>query len=495
MSASSVIPMGMAMLILLLLQKSEGLAYVHLGSGDGTFSVTPKVTDVDGNGWSEAAYKRHLFDATGDGLADLVMSGVNQASLNVFAGKSDGTFVTIPIASVIPGSWSSTAYNRRFRDANGDGITDLILTSTAEFTANVFLGHGDGTFATSPITTDPDGNGWTANAYSSEFLDMDGDGITDLVMTSDLMMTSIATGSLYIFPGLGNGAFAQTATTVELSGSYHNASYDRRFGDIHGDGKVDLLLINRSEAIVKTTRSRYSADRVVAIFDGLGNTTTIEYKPLTDPSVYTKGSSAQKPELDLQAPLHVVSKVTTPDGLGGKNSTHYQYAGLKVDLEGRGSLGFASMTATDGQTGIVTTTEFRQDYPFTGQVARTEQRLADNTLLGETTADYNATTTHNDKVYFAYSPQSVEKSYDLDGTLLVTTTTDNSYDIYDTYGNPTHGNPTQITVTTVDNLGSETKDTLSDYTNNTDLWHLGRLTRATVTHTNAQAVSTRTLRL
>ncbi|WXG53364.1 MAG: FG-GAP-like repeat-containing protein [Candidatus Sedimenticola sp. (ex Thyasira tokunagai)] len=458
----------------ILLQKSEGRAYVHSGAGDGTFSVTPKVTEVNGSGWSEADFKRHLFDATGDGLVDLVMSGVKQASLHVFAGKRDGSFVTTPMASVIPGRWSSAAHNRRFRDANGDGVTDFVLTSTAEFTANVFLGHGDGSFELSPVNSNPEGSGWTANAHTSEFLDMDGDGIADLVMTS------VATATLDIFPGLGNGAFAQSATTVTLSG-HHSDSYDRRFGDIQGDGKVDLLLLKRDKAVVKTTRSRYSAERVTAIFDGLGNSTTIEYKPLTDPDVYTKGSGAQAHELDLQAPLYVVSQVSTPDGVGGDKRTNYQYAGLKVHLQGRGSLGFASMVAIDEQTGIVTTTAFRQDYPFTGQVSRTEQRLADSTLLGETTADYSATTPHNDKVYFAYSPQSVEKSYDLDGTLLVTTTTDSLYDDY--------GNPTQITVTTTDSLGTETKKTLSDYTNDTDLWHLGRLTGATTTHSYSGAQS------
>ncbi|MES9856861.1 MAG: FG-GAP-like repeat-containing protein [Sedimenticola sp.] len=457
----------------ILLQKSEGLAYVYLGLGDGTFTTHPKVTDIAGAGWTDSAYARHTFDVTGDGMADLVMSATGNASLHVFAGKSNGAFATAPIATVIPGSWNSTAYNRRFRDTNGDGNIDLVLTSTSEFTANVFLGHGDGTFATAPITSNPDGNGWTTNDYTSEFLDMDGDGITDLTMTS------VATGSLYIFPGLGNGTFTQSFTAIEPNSSYHYNSYDRQFGDIHGDGKVDLLLLNRNEGIVSTTRSHYSTDRVVSIFDGLGNATSIDYKPLTDPSVYTKGSAAQKPEIDLQAPLYVVSKVTTPDGLGGVNGTSYQYAGLKAQLQGRGSLGFASMTATNEQTGIVTTTEFRQDYPFTGQVSRTEQRLADSTLLGETSADYNATTTHNGKVYFAYSPQSVDKKYDLDGTLLVTTTTDNSYDAY--------GNPTEITVTTADNLGTETKQTLSDYTNNTDLWHLGRLTRATVTHSHSSS--------
>ncbi|MEJ1363512.1 MAG: RHS repeat-associated core domain-containing protein [Candidatus Sedimenticola sp. (ex Thyasira tokunagai)] len=86
---------------------------------------------------------------------------------------------------------------------------------------------------------------------------------------------------------------------------------------------------------------------------------------------------------------------------------------------------------------------------------------------------------YDNKVHHIYTEQTLDKKHDLDGTLLATTTTDNIYDAF--------GNPTQITVITEDSLGTETKDTLSDYTNNTDLWHLGRLTRATVTHSRGSA--------
>jgi hypothetical protein len=79
--------------------------------------------------------------------------------------------------------------------------------------------------------------------------------------------------------------------------------------------------------------------------------------------------------VDVQAPLYVVSAVSADDGVGGQAVTTYKYEGARAHVQGRGFEGFAAMQATDAVTGVVTRTEFRQDHPYTGQVATSETYL------------------------------------------------------------------------------------------------------------------------
>ncbi|MEJ1415508.1 MAG: RHS repeat-associated core domain-containing protein, partial [Candidatus Sedimenticola sp. (ex Thyasira tokunagai)] len=290
---------------------------------------------------------------------------------------------------------------------------------------------------------------------------------------------------------LSTGTGFQLASTSDICGNTRGSVCNDGdnhqyifYPDINGDGIPDLVY--RGDSGIQGWMQQDHTPQLIRMVDDGINRTGINYQPLTQGQIHTLETLAEYPILDLQVPLYVVTKVRTPDGLGGVNSINYRYGGLKAHLHGRGSLGFAWMKATNEQTGITTKTTYSQEFPFTGQVAATEQRLAGNTLLGRTEVTWADESSYDDKVHHVYTKQNLAKNYDLDGTLLATTTTDSLYDDY--------GNPTRITVTTTDDLGTETKDTLSDYTNDTDLWHLGRLTGATTTHSYGitQASITRT---
>lgn len=138
-------------------------------------------------------------------------------------------------------------------------------------------------------------------------------------------------------------------------------------GDWNGDGLTDLGRVADSRVNLKSPGTL--STHLSSLTDSLGAVTSLTYAPLTNSSVYTKGSGATYPELDLQAPMYVVSEVSRDDGVGGQSATSYRYGGAKAHLQGRGLLGFAWMEAEDQQTGIVTRTEYRQDHPFTGQVS------------------------------------------------------------------------------------------------------------------------------
>jgi hypothetical protein len=258
-------------------------------------------------------------------------------------------------------------------------------------------------------------------------------------------------------------------------------------GDFNGDGKTDIAWCwGTSLGGCRTPQQLWLTDGVppdlvATITTGLGATTSITYQALTKSSVYTKDANAVYPVQDVQSPMYVVSRVDSANGIGGNYSTIYKYTGAKADLSGRGFLGFRQTSATDLQTNIVHTSNFRQDYPYIGLTASETKVLGTVTLNSVTntyqfsnaSGDTTVSTPSNTSAPYRVSvSQSIAASSDLDGTALPTVTTTSQYDAY--------GNPTQVVTSTPDGFSKTTTNT---YTNDTPNWFLGRLTGASVTST------------
>jgi hypothetical protein len=193
----------------------------------------------------------------------------------------------------------------------------------------------------------------------------------------------------------------------------------------------------------------------------------------------TKGTGTTFPTLDMIAPIYVVSRLDTGNGIGGTYSSTYSYSGGRIDVRGRGFLGFGQTSIKDLQTNVTDTTNYRQDFPYIGLVA-SSTRMVGTQTLGLSTNTYqfsNASGAASLSVpsitsapYKASLSQNVSTGADLDGSALPTVTTTNQYDAYN--------NATQVVVSTPDGFSKTTTNT---YTNDPTLWYLGRLTRASVT--------------
>jgi heme exporter protein D len=448
--------------------------YVFLSNGDGTFTA---VQNTNPGSWNFNLPTPDDFiaiggDFDGDGKSDfMIMGGITQY---VFRSNGDGTFTAS--TSTNPGNWnftlpSPTNFKPIVGDFNGDGKTDFMLMGG--ITQYTFLSNGDFTF-TGASTTNP--NNWNFNLPAPEnFIpiagDFDGDGKTDFIIMGGTTQ--------YVFISNDDGTF--TATTNTNPGNWNFTlpsplDFKPILGDFNGDGQIDFMLMGGVTQYTFLARGP-ATDLLSSISSGLGASIALSYAALSQNGApYAKDNSSTYPTVDIQGALYVVSRVDTSNGIGGTYSSTYSYAGAKLDLSGRGLIGFRQMAVTDLQTGIVQTTTYRQDFPYLALMGSTTKVLGTLTL-NQTINSYqfsNAGGTTNigptNAPYKVSVSQSVAQSSDLDGSAMPTATTAFQYDAY--------GNATSVVSSTPDGFRKTTTNT---YSNDTANWYLGRLTRATVT--------------
>ncbi|WP_315759567.1 MULTISPECIES: FG-GAP-like repeat-containing protein [unclassified Bradyrhizobium] len=467
--------------------------YVFLSNGDGTFSGRAIQTP----GWdfgvpTTAGYTPVSGDFNGDGKTDFLIvggsavTGPGSGSSTVgkvaysFLGNGDGTFAFN--SWQLPSGWnfastSTTSFLPITGDFNGDGKTDLIMLQGPQLYE--MQSRGDGSFDYLPIQIS---NGWNFGAqpgasFTSFSSDINADGRTDF--------TIIGGNSPYMYQFVSSGDGSFTYRTLGMPNGWNfgappTKDYWMQLGDFNGDGKVEFAMLSGTY-IYTCLADAAVGDVIGTIVSGLGATITVSYAPLTNSSVYTRDSSSSYPIQDLQTPFLVASQVDSSNGVGGTYSSSRTYAGAKIDLTGRGMLGFRQVTVRDIQTGIAETTIFRQDFPYIGMVASTTRTLGSQTL-GQSTNTYqfmnasgSTTISPSSAPYRVYLAQSTSSSSDLDGSAVPTVTTSNQYDGF--------GNATQVVVSTSDGFS---KITSNVYANDTSYWYLGRLTRATVTSQRPQ---------
>jgi hypothetical protein len=440
---------------------------VALSNGDGTFTG---IAFAYPNGWNfsgtsggnpSTLYAPVIGDFDGDGKTDFAFAAAT--IIYVMSSNGDGTFSGN--AFTYPNSWnfgnpSQPGYTPPVvGDFNGDGKTDIIFPRGPQSSTHyVLLGKGDGTFS---------GNSFPAAALFSSLDtpivgDFNGDGKADCAILT-------ATTS-YFMLGNGDGSFSLSQFIYPNGWNFGNppsTSYVPITGDFNGDGKVDFAFAGATTLYLLQAASSSPNYQLSTVTNGLGAATTFTYQPLTNSSLYAKGSGSTYPISDVQAPIYVVSRVDNSNGVGGSLSAGYAYAGAKVDRSGRGFLGFRQVTATDLQTNIVKTTTYRQDYPYIALVANETQSLGASTL--NTTNNAYGFTALGGTRYQVFLTQSQASSDDLDGSALPTVMTSYQYDAF--------GNATQVMVSATD---GHSKTTANTYTNDTVNWLLGRLTNASV---------------
>jgi hypothetical protein len=447
------------------------------------------------------------IDINGDGLADLA------SSFDVLLSSGNGNFTAAPVSGSCLGSM----------DFNGDGRSDCLDTSVTAQYQRLWLSNGSRVRAqvTNFNLTHPGEeliSFSTGAAYTSnvQFVDMDGDGRTDILRWGN------DTSKNAVFLSNGDGTFRRSYTFNITDPLQHGDGKTLMLvGDFTGSGTTEILRLSHPSPgaynILFVRSDTTPADQLVSVTSGTGLKTTLQWDLLSNQDGDTLGpryvsdrgtaNAAIYPLIDLVLPTHVVVGTTSDTGVGKtRQTTQYRYAGMKAAHDGRGFLGFREIRRqSQGPNGepMTVVTEYLQDGANTGMAAWSETWLAslatpreqaqilsrtgyvycDRTAAAgaEIGATETAPCASTAKVRRPYLYRSVESGKDLGGNALPTVTTTNAFN--------DSGDATQIVTQTTGTALGLAQTFISTNTNSylpnktaDDAWILGRLSKATVTN-------------
>jgi len=211
----------------------EGSVAILLGRGDGSFAPTNVVSVCDGP--ASVA----LGDFDGDSRLDLAVAcdlyasgSGNTVGLHVLLGLGDGTFTP-------RGDYLGTGYgvsSVALGDLNKDGQLDIVTVEAFAISGvNVLLGKGDGSFA------DPVEYATPWGAHRIALVDINRDGNLDVV-TQDDYTGGWGGSAITLLLGNGDGTLAPKL-------DYPVDAQGLAFGDMNGDGRLDLVAATYSNSV------------------------------------------------------------------------------------------------------------------------------------------------------------------------------------------------------------------------------------------------------
>ncbi|MDP2185075.1 MAG: Ig-like domain-containing protein, partial [Xanthomonadales bacterium] len=431
----------------------------------------------------------------------------------------------------------------KFADFNGDGLTDALLKSaTGSWSAR--LNTGLGFNGINAII------GALPNEKQLQITDLNGDGRADIAYPNGNGLRPFSMRA-----ARADGSFAGESAVPggQANGCDANGcDLDKRahlFADFDADGALDFVRFKFGEVGISASRASTASlhrprDVITTISNGLGALTKLSWLPLTNAEVYRGDVGSRNgfrsgfaaPVHDVRAPAYVIAKAEssapTLTNANALSSVFYRYQGGKAQAGGRGWLGFAAITSIESNypgrqdaalpdavllfttaQHVVTVTDYRQDFPYTGLPQRTRTfvvagpyspgacfsatgaRLADNacfqpagtafptpsgTVIADSTQVWDAPAFSSPVLQQPIIVQAIgsdERSFELNGGGLISRIV--TAFVYDGFGNPT--------LTAVDTFGSgaqslRTLETSNSYVNEATHWRLGRLMTSTVSH-------------
>jgi RHS repeat-associated protein len=323
-----------------------------------------------------------LVDMNGDGLPDRVMQSSTTGQFDVQLNNKNGTFSPVTGWNNVIGTGGFYPYSPRSRDQsyvyselmdmNGDGLPDRVLQGgvqlnngqSAIFMQSFSSLHGWGLGSTEYPEIQDLGNGY----YNKQLLDLNGDGLPDLVTIpiNAYGLNANGTCSVRFNTGSGFSASSTTWTGVNTNGGDHGGLTGWwvlgsfvQFIDMNGDGLLDRVIYNAPNAttnnnsILVQINNGPFPDLMTGVNNGIGGWVAVTY---TNAAHWNNSDGTR---CRLAMPVYTVTSVQEGDSIRTVGTTTYSYTGGFYDTTWREFRGFAEVMETD-PLGTVTYTYFLQ---------------------------------------------------------------------------------------------------------------------------------------
>jgi uncharacterized protein (TIGR03437 family) len=218
---------------------------IFLGTGTGTFNAAGTASIPNGC----AVAQLFAGDFTGDGNQDVLAICGFQTTVWVLPGLGTGQFgpaIATQLPTVTLVGWAEGTFaTAAVADFNGDGALDLVIgliaadpTSSNDYTLNVMLGNGNGSFQ-APSANLLNSSTLALNVVAA---DLDGDGRPDLAVAAveGADGTGTPTSALVILHGNGDGTFHTIGNyPLQASSAVLGATV---VADVNRDGIPDVIV-------------------------------------------------------------------------------------------------------------------------------------------------------------------------------------------------------------------------------------------------------------
>ena len=352
------------------------------------------------DGWRVESHLRYLEDINGDGLPDVIGFGFPGVYAAINTGSSFG-----PPTLWIKGSfgyyqgWRNSDHPRFVADVNGDGLADIVGFSHS----GVQVSLSTGTIFLQPkIWTDAFGvkHGWKMNKHPRFLSDMNGDGLIDVVgFASSGIQVALNTGS----------SFAKAKQWV--SGYSNSAQSPKYLADVTGDGIPDIIGFEDSGVYVSTNNNGQTL--MTSVTDSYGNGKEVTYSTLADKTVYSRGEWSSYPNPKLNVAQTIVKKLKESNGVGGFNVSEFSYKGMRVNVKGRGSLGFSEISRIGHENNEHVIASYVQIFPLTGAIKSITKKIGRTVI-------FNSEKSYSSSERLFQMEKEIVRYYELNGDWIKT---------------------------------------------------------------------------
>ena len=272
-------------------------------------------------------------------------------------------------------------------DINGDGLDDIVSIPVTfgppdpAVSGTVWINTGSGFLPSIDSTPALFGQSSIAGDGGMRTMDCNNDGQQDFVFMGGTPINSGDASFVKCLATTGEGVYGTTTTLMSQNGKINirpNNNYNwpidfhlNQVMDINGDG-LDDLLITDSAGFHIFTRNGNKPDLMTGVVDGQGAAVTVSYKPIIN-AQYTPNGSCPYPELCVKKDVWVVDTYAldvgfrdAPGSSREMRTFQMSYQDARLDIAGRGWIGFGVVTSTEYNSDNVTiagtvTREFEND--------------------------------------------------------------------------------------------------------------------------------------